>query len=163
VGGNFRLDALQAAIVSAKLPHLDGWTEGRRRNAARYDRLFTESGLSVCHSREWVDGGRRGMPDVVLPSAVTDRHVFNQYVIRVAARDELKTRLQEKGVGTEIYYPVPMHQQECFASLGYSAGDFPESETAASQTLALPIYPELTDEQASYVVDCIRGFYGRPD
>jgi dTDP-4-amino-4,6-dideoxygalactose transaminase len=163
VGGNFRLDALQAAIVSAKLAHLDGWTEGRRRNAARYDRLFAESGLSVCTSREWVKGGRHGMPDVVLPTSITDRHVFNQYVIRVASRDELKTRLQEKGVGTEIYYPVPMHMQECFASLGYHAGDFPESEGAASQTLALPIYPELTDEQASYVVACIREFYGRPD
>jgi dTDP-4-amino-4,6-dideoxygalactose transaminase len=163
VGGNFRLDALQAAIVSAKLAHLDGWTEGRRRNAARYDRLFAESGLSVCTSREWVKGGRHGMPDVVLPTSITDRHVFNQYVIRVASRDELKTRLQEKGVGTEIYYPVPMHMQECFASLGYRAGDFPESEGAASQTLALPIYPELTDEQASYVVACIREFYGRPD
>ena len=163
VGGNFRLDALQAAIVSAKLVHLDGWTEGRRRNAGRYDRLFAESGLSVCNSREWVSGGRHGMPDVVLPTSVTDRHVFNQYVIRVASRDELKTRLQEKGVGTEIYYPVPMHMQECFASLGYRAGDFPESEGAASQTLALPIYPELTDEQAAYVVACIREFYGRPD
>jgi dTDP-4-amino-4,6-dideoxygalactose transaminase len=163
VGGNFRLDALQAAIVSSKLPHLDGWTEGRRRNAARYDRLFAESGLSVCRSREWAGGGRQRMPDVVLPTAVTDRHVFNQYVIRVKSRDELKMRLQEKGVGTEIYYPVPMHLQECFASLGYRAGDFPESEAAASQTLALPIYPELTDEQASYVVACIREFYGRPD
>jgi len=165
VGGNFRLDALQAAIVSSKLKHLDDWTEGRRRNAARYNRLFSSSGLNVCDSREWANG-RRGesrMPDVVLPSMPADRHIFNQYVIRVEARDQLRAALQAKGIGTEIYYPVSMHQQECFASLGYRAGDFPESEAAASQTLALPIYPELTDEQACYVVESIRDFYGRPD
>jgi dTDP-4-amino-4,6-dideoxygalactose transaminase len=164
VGGNFRLDALQAAIVSSKLTHLDGWTEGRRRNADRYNRLFRSSGLNVCDSREWAD--RRGegrMPDVVLPAGTTDRHVFNQYVVRVAARDDLRATLQAKGIGTEIYYPVPMHMQECFASLGYRAGDFPESEGAASQTLALPIYPELTDAQACYVVESIRDFYNRPD
>ena len=165
VGGNFRLDALQAAIVSSKLKHLDGWTEARRRNAARYNRLFSSSGLNVCDSREWA-AGRRGetrMPDVVLPATPADRHVFNQYVIRVEARDQLRAALQAKGIGTEIYYPVPMHMQECFASLGHRAGDFPESEAAASQTLALPIYPELTDEQACYVVESIRDFYGRPD
>jgi dTDP-4-amino-4,6-dideoxygalactose transaminase len=165
VGGNFRLDALQAAIVSSKLRHLDAWTEGRRRNADRYNQMFRNSGLSVCDSREFADGRRRDerMPDVVLPAATTDRHVFNQYVIRVPARDDLRTTLQAKGIGTEIYYPVPMHMQECFASLGHRAGDFPESEAAASQTLALPIYPELTDAQACYVVESIRDFYGRPD
>lgn len=164
VGGNFRLDALQAAIVSSKLNHLDDWTEARRRNAARYNRLFRDSGLNVCDSREWAEGGRDGrMPDVVLPAATTDRHVFNQYVIRIAARDDLRSTLQAKGIGTEIYYPVPMHLQECFASLGHRAGDFQESEAAASETLALPIYPELTDEQACYVVETIRGFYARPD
>jgi dTDP-4-amino-4,6-dideoxygalactose transaminase len=165
VGGNFRLDALQAAIVSSKLTHLDGWTEGRRRNAARYNRLFMNSGLNVCDSREWAEGRRHDgrVPDVVLPAATTDRHVFNQYVIRVPARDNLRTTLQAKGIGTEIYYPVPMHMQECFASLGYHAGDFPESEGAASQTVALPIYPELSDEQACYVVESIREFYNRPD
>ena len=165
VGGNFRLDALQAAIVSSKLKHLDDWTEGRRRNAARYNRLFSSSGLNVCDSREWANG-RRGesrMPDVVLPAMPADRHIFNQYVIRVDARDQLRAALQAKGIGTEIYYPVPMHMQECFASLGHRAGDFPESEAAASQTLALPIYPELTDDQARYVVESIRDFYGRPD
>jgi dTDP-4-amino-4,6-dideoxygalactose transaminase len=165
VGGNFRLDALQAAIVSAKLTHLDGWTEARRSNAARYNRLFADSGLNVCDSREWTKGGKQSgrMPDAVLPAMPADRHVFNQYVIRVAARDELRAALQTKGIGTEIYYPVPMHMQECFASLGYREGDFKESEGAAAQTLALPIYPELTDEQACYVVDSIRQFYGRPD
>jgi dTDP-4-amino-4,6-dideoxygalactose transaminase len=165
VGGNFRLDALQAAIVSSKLKHLDGWTEGRRRNADRYNRLFQDSGLSVCDSREWANRRRHDgrMPDIVLPAATTDRHVFNQYVIRVPARDDLRTTLQSKGIGTEVYYPVPMHMQECFASLRHRAGDFPESEAAASQTLALPIYPELTNEQACYVVESIRDFYGRPD
>jgi dTDP-4-amino-4,6-dideoxygalactose transaminase len=163
VGGNFRLDALQGAIVSSKLPHLDGWTESRRSNAARYNRLFAESGLSVCDTQESAQGRRPasgpGAPHVILPAAVTDRHVFNQYVIRVTARDELKAALQKNGIGTEVYYPVPMHTQECFKNLGHRAGDFPESEAAASHTLALPIYPELTDEQAGYVVSCIREFF----
>ncbi len=167
VGGNFRLDALQGAIVTSKLAHLDSWTEGRRRNAERYNRLFAESGLDACSTREAAEGRRPssgpGSPHVVLPSAVTDRHVFNQYIIRVAARDELRADLQKNGIGTEVYYPVPMHIQECFQSLGYRAGDFPESEGAAQQTLALPIYPELTDEQAAYVVHRIREFFGAPD
>ena len=166
VGGNFRLDALQGAIVSAKLRHLDSWTEGRRRNAERYNRLFAESGLTVCNTREQVanrGNGGRGAPHVVLPTETTQRHVFNQYVIRVSARDELRAALQKKNVGTEVYYPVPMHAQECFRGLGYHVGDFPESETAAAQTLALPIYPELTDAQAAYVVHCIREFFMQPD
>jgi dTDP-4-amino-4,6-dideoxygalactose transaminase len=167
VGGNFRLDALQAAIVSAKLRHLDGWTEGRRRNADRYNRLFAECGLNVCNTREWADGhgSHDGVdaPLVVLPTEVTDRHVFNQYVIRVSSRDELKADLQKKTVGTEVYYPVPMHMQECFKALGHRAGDFPESEGAAAHTLALPIYPELSDEQATYVVHCIGEFFRRSD
>jgi dTDP-4-amino-4,6-dideoxygalactose transaminase len=162
VGGNFRLDALQAAVVSAKLPHLDGWTEARRRNAARYDHLFAQSGLRVAHgtspARDQAVAGN-GAPQVLLPKVVCDRHIFNQYVIRLARRDQLKSFLQEKGIGTEIYYPVPMHLQECFAYLGHAAGDFPESEGAAKETLALPIYPELAEDQARYVVDCIRDFF----
>ena len=142
VGGNFRLDALQAAIVSAKLPHLDNWTSARQRNARLYDRLFDEAGLSI-----------------VLPAVTTDRHIFNQYVIRVTDRNELQAFLQKKGIGTEVYYPVPMHLQECFASLGYLAGSFPESEGAAKETLALPIHPELTEEQARYVVESVREFF----
>lgn len=142
VGGNFRLDAIQAAIVSAKLAHLDDWTAARQKNAKRYDELFTESGLPVA-----------------LPRVVTDRHIFNQYVIRVSSRDHLQTYLQKRGVGTEIYYPVPMHLQECFSYLGHSKGAFPESERAAAETLALPIHPELTEEQARFVVECIRDFY----
>jgi len=144
VGGNFRLDALQAAVVSAKLPHLDDWTAARQRNAERYDRLFSQTGLPIG-----------------LPRVVTNRHIFNQYVIRVSSRDELQTFLQKKEVGNEIYYPVPLHLQECFAYLGHRAGDFVESERAAKETLALPIYPELSDEQAQYVVACVREFFSQ--
>jgi dTDP-4-amino-4,6-dideoxygalactose transaminase len=145
IGGNFRLDAIQAAVVSAKLPHLDDWTAARQRNAARYDRLFHEAGLVA---------SRR----VVLPVVAMDRHIFNQYVIRVGDRDALQASLKARGVGTEVYYPVPMHLQECFAYLGHRPGAFPESERAAKETVALPIQPELTDEQARYVVDAIAAF-----
>ena len=147
IGGNFRLDALQAAIVNAKLPHLDGWTAGRQANADRYRRLFEESGLAESDR-------------VQLPYAAADgRHIYNQFVIRVQRRDELRAYLKDHNIGTEIYYPVPLHLQECFAHLGHRPGDFPESEAAAKQTLALPIYPELTDEQAGHVIDCIACFY----
>lgn len=142
VGGNFRLDAIQAAIVTAKLPHLDNWTAARQRNAKSYDRLFHEAGLPVG-----------------LPSVTADRHIFNQYVTRVSGRDALQTHLQKKGIGTEVYYPVPMHLQECFAYLGHSEGAFPESERAAKETLALPINPELVEPQIRFVVECIREFY----
>jgi dTDP-4-amino-4,6-dideoxygalactose transaminase len=164
VGGNFRLDAVQGAVISCKLAHLDRWTEGRRRNAERYNRLFAECGLEVCDSRASAAQQRSTEPKahVILPAVVTDRHVFNQYVIRVSRRDELRAYLQEQSIGTEIYYPVPMHVQQCFRDLGYRAGDFPVSEDAASHTLALPIYPELTDEQATYVVDRIRDFFHVP-
>jgi dTDP-4-amino-4,6-dideoxygalactose transaminase len=146
VGGNFRLDALQAAIVTAKLKHLDGWTAARQRNAQRYDQLFVEAGLAAA------DGSPA---PIVLPTVATDRHIYNQYVIRVERRDQLQAVLKKSGIGTEVYYPVPMHLQECFANLGHKAGDFPESERAAHSTLALPVHPELTDEQAHYVVACI--------
>ena len=149
VGGNFRLDALQAAIVSAKLPHLDGWTAGRQRNARIYDQLFADAGLTDASA---------GPLKVVLPKVVENRHIFNQYVIRVRQRDELQAFLKNREVGTEIYYPVPMHVQQCFAYLGQKAGDFPSSEAAAKETLALPIYPELAEGQLRYVVDCIRQF-----
>lgn len=147
VGGNFRLDALQAAVLLVKLEYLDSWTEQRRKNAARYDRLFAANGLA---------SGKQ--PALILPAAVTGRHVFNQYVVRARNRDRLRAFLQEKGIGTEVYYPVPLHLQECFRKLGGKPGDFPESERAAAETLALPVYPELTDEQAGYVVECIAEF-----
>lgn len=140
VGGNFRLDALQAAVVTVKLRHLDDWTAGRQRNAARYDRMFAGAGLA----------GRVGLPKVA-----ATRHIFNQYVIRVAGRDQLQAALLESGVGTEVYYPIPLHLQECFAYLGMPPGSLPESERAAKETLALPIYPELTEEQQKCVVDAI--------
>jgi len=150
IGGNFRLDAIQAAVVSAKLPHLDIWTAARQRNAKRYDQLFAEAGLTTAEG---------GSSPVALPSVKTDRHIFNQYVIRISRRDQLQAALKERGVGTEVYYPVPMHLQECFAYLGYGMGAFPESERAANETLALPIQPELSEPQARYVVDCIRDFF----
>jgi dTDP-4-amino-4,6-dideoxygalactose transaminase len=154
IGGNFRLDALQAAVVSAKLPHLDGWTTARQRNAKVYEELFAGAGLTR---------SANGLVPVGLPRIVTDRHIFNQYVIRVSRRDELKAALLASGIGTEVHYPVPMHVQECFAYLGHRLGAFPESERAAGQTLALPIYPEMTEGQARYVVECVRDFVDADD
>jgi dTDP-4-amino-4,6-dideoxygalactose transaminase len=137
IGGNFRLDALQAAVLRVKLPYLGEWTEARRANAHRYDELF----------------GAAGLRDIVLPTeAPGRRHIFNQYVVRVPNRDRVRTQLTERGIGTEIYYPVPFHLQECFATLGHQRGDFPNSEAAADSTIALPIYGELTLEQQQAVV-----------
>jgi dTDP-4-amino-4,6-dideoxygalactose transaminase len=146
VGGNFRLDALQAAVVAAKMPHLDAWTAARQRNAARYRELFGRTGLV-----------ERGL--VSCPAEVTDRHVFNQFVVRLDNRDGVQSALRHAEVGTEVYYPVPLHLQQCFGPLGYKAGDFPQAEAAASSTLALPIYPELTSEQQEWVVSVIQRFY----
>jgi len=145
VGGNFRLDALQAAVLRVKLKHLPAWTAGRRANADRYRKLFGEAGL----------GGK-----VVLPADVPG-HIYNQFVIRVEGRDKLQAHLTEQRIGTEIYYPVPLHLQECFGGLGYRKGDLPVSEEMAATTLALPIYPELTEAQQRTVVDAIAGFYVR--
>jgi dTDP-4-amino-4,6-dideoxygalactose transaminase len=147
LGGNFRLDAIQAAVVTAKLPYLDAWTAARQRNASQYDELFAKAGLTGATSD--------GSVSVTLPALVSDRHIFNQYVIRVRERDRVKAALHANGVDTEVYYPVPMHRQDCFAYLGYEEGAFPESERAARETLALPIHPELTPDQARYVVDAI--------
>jgi dTDP-4-amino-4,6-dideoxygalactose transaminase len=147
IGGNFRLDALQAAVISVKFRHLEKWTAGRQANAERYRRLFVEAGL--------VESGR-----VALPHAdPACRHIYNQFVVRVPRRDELQAYLKDHRVSTEIYYPVPLHLQQCFAYLGHREGNFPHSEAAAKETLALPIYPELTDEQARHVVDCVARFF----
>jgi dTDP-4-amino-4,6-dideoxygalactose transaminase len=147
VGGNFRMDALQAAILRVKAPHLDGWTNGRRANAARYRALFRGAGL---------------LDSVMLPSDPADsRHIYNQFVIRVADRDGLRAHLDERGIGTEIYYPVPFHLQPCFADLGYRRGDFPKAERAAADSLALPIYSELTEAQQHAVVSAIGEFVQR--
>jgi dTDP-4-amino-4,6-dideoxygalactose transaminase len=147
VGGNFRLDAIQAAIVSAKLPHLDAWTASRQRNAQLYDRLFAEAGLTTA-----ADPAIR----VTLPSVSANRHIFNQYVIRVPRRDQMQAGLRDRGVATEVYYPVPMHLQACFTDLGYTVGAFQHSERAALETMAIPVHPELSIEQVHHVVDAIR-------
>jgi dTDP-4-amino-4,6-dideoxygalactose transaminase len=143
IGGNFRLDALQAAVLTVKLKYLDEWTKKRQENAGYYRKLFSEKGL---------DG-------IILPVEKEKRHIYNQFVIKVRERrDAMKEFLASKGVGSEIYYPVPLHRQKCFEHLGYKSGDFPVSEDAAEKTLALPIYPELSREQIEYVVDIIGGF-----
>jgi dTDP-4-amino-4,6-dideoxygalactose transaminase len=140
VGTNSRLDALQAAILRVKLHHLDRWSEKRAKNAALYDQLFEGARLT----RPYKDARAR--------------HIYNQYVIRVRERDALRQHLTERGIGTEIYYPVPLHLQRCFAPLAYREGDMPESEAAAKEVLALPIYPELTEEQIRYVASSVRDF-----
>jgi dTDP-4-amino-4,6-dideoxygalactose transaminase len=139
VGGNFRLDALQAAVLRVKLPHLAAWTEARRANAARYRDLF----------RELDPEGRVGVPREIADGY----HIYNQFVVRVANRDRVRDALAADGIGTEIYYPLPFHRQPCFAYLGASPEAFPEAERAAAETLALPIYGELTAEQQRYVVE----------
>ncbi|MCX6997288.1 MAG: DegT/DnrJ/EryC1/StrS family aminotransferase [Kiritimatiellaeota bacterium] len=156
IGGNFRLDALQAAVLNVKLKHLDAWTAARRRNAARYDRLFRAAGLAPDPlTLPMTPCGAAGRPD----NEDCRCHIFNQYVLRAPRRDELRAWLTQRGIGNEVYYPVPLHLQECFAPLGHRPGDFPESERAARETLALPVYPELTDDQAGAVVAAVRDFY----
>jgi dTDP-4-amino-4,6-dideoxygalactose transaminase len=154
VGFNSRLDALQAAVLRVKLPHLDGWSEGRRRNALRYDQHFRDAGAAT--SLVPLEAG--GLPlrtphDHASAAGGGGLHIFNQYMIRVpsAMRDGLIARLTERKIGTRVYYPVPLHLQECFASRGYSEGDLPESEAAARQVLALPVFPELTPQQIEFV------------
>ena len=168
VGGNFRLDALQAAVIHAKLPHLDRWTDARIANAALYRRLLggsaaakTETAATKVQTADGpadadaLDAPNAGGPTspatLVLPQVLTERHVFNQFVVRVSNRDRVQARLAAAGIGTAIYYPVPLHLQECFAELGYRAGDLPNAERAANEVLALPIFPELTARQIRYV------------
>lgn len=158
VGGNFRLDALQAAVIRVKLRYLDEWTEKRRDNAAYYSLEMANSGLAMPPSAgEHVQ--TTAEHPVCIPYVGNERHVFNQYVIRAARRDELMQWLKSNEVGCEIYYPVPLHLQECFRSLGAKHGDFPEAERAARETLALPVYPELTREQQDRVIELIASFY----
>jgi dTDP-4-amino-4,6-dideoxygalactose transaminase len=144
IGGNFRLDEIQAAVLNVKLPHLDAWSAARARNAAFYDAAFARLGR---------EAGLRAPPK----AAAGARHIYNQYCIRVEHRDKLRHGLAEHGVGSEIYYPLPLHVQQCFAYLGHRPEDFPESMRAARETLALPIYPELSESQLQYVVDTIAG------
>ena len=147
VGINSRLDALQAAVLRVKLRYLDGWARARRANAQRYTRLFQDAGL--------VDDGRVKLPIEIKGSF----HVYNQFVIRVKRRDDLRSFLSERGVGTEIYYPLPLHLQPCFESLGYREGNLPEAERASKEALAIPVYPEISEESQQYVVDMIAAFF----
>lgn len=161
IGGNFRLDALQAAVLRVKLPHLQSWSEKRQQNAKRYNQLFIEAGLAEEPGRTKFDSRNK----VLLPKAVYENsgvrnyHIYNQYKIRVEKRDALREFMTKHEIGTEIYYPVPFHLQECFADLGYKKGDFPLSEFSANTSIALPIYPELTDDQLQYVVSTIKKFF----
>jgi dTDP-4-amino-4,6-dideoxygalactose transaminase len=138
VGINSRLDSIQAAVLQVKLKYLDVWSEKRRKNAGIYDRLLKDTQVGTPVVR---DG---------------NASIYNQYVVRVPGRDAVKTFLKSKGIGTDIYYPLPLHLQECFADLGYEKGDLPHSEKASEESLALPIFPELTPEQQGYVVSSIR-------
>lgn len=143
VGTNSRLDALQAAVLRAKLPHLDGWAEARRRNAALYDEMLDD------------------VPEVIRPATGDgNHHVYNQYTLRVRRRDELRERLAERDIGSGVYYPAPLHLQECFQGLGYGPGDLPVAETLCEQVISLPVYPELHEDQVRRVADAIRDFYG---
>ena len=146
VGGNFRIDALQSAILLAKLPHLEGWVADRRTNAQNYNKLFEKAGLT---------------DRLTLPKEVHPRHVYNQYIVRVAngKRDALREYLNGQNVACEIYYPVSLHQQECFKDLGHKKGDFPEAEKASEETLALPVANEVTAEQQEYAVKQIKAFF----
>ena len=154
VGLNSRLDAMQAAVLSVKLPHLDAWSEARRRNARHYDQRFAAAGATSS-----AEGMRDDALPLVTPAAGPDpaQHIYNQYCIRVPAfmRDGLREHLAQRNIGTEIYYPVPLHLQECFASLGYAEGDLPVTERFARESIALPIYPELTEQQLDHVASSV--------
>jgi dTDP-4-amino-4,6-dideoxygalactose transaminase len=150
IGGNFRLDAIQAAVLNVKLPHLDTWSAGRRARAAFYRTEFAQAGLvgkATLPVEPWAESG--------LPN----HHIYNQFITRAPGRDRLRQHLQANGIGSEIYYPMALHQQECFRDLGYREGYFHESEKASRETIALPIFPELTEDQQRYVVAQVRAFY----
>lgn len=163
LGGNFRLDPIQAVALSVKLPHLPTWHQARRRNARRYQDLFAEAGL-IDDGASLASGAVVSLPQAVYKGLAEeaggeiDYHIYNQYVIRVRRRDALKAYLSEQGIGAEIYYPIPMHKQGCVAQLGFNELSFPEAERAAAETLALPIYPELTMEMQALVVAAIADF-----
>jgi dTDP-4-amino-4,6-dideoxygalactose transaminase len=149
IGGNFRIDAIQSAVLNVKLPHLDAWSAGRRARAAFYRSAFAGHSLPITLPAE-----------VYADSGLENHHIYNQFIIRAPRRDELRAHLAKAAIATEIYYPLCLHMQECFAYLGYRQGEFPEAEWAAGESLALPIFPELAEEQQSYVVEKITEFYG---
>jgi dTDP-4-amino-4,6-dideoxygalactose transaminase len=158
VGGNFRMDALQAAIIRAKFPHLEDWTAARRRNAAVYRQLFIDAGLSS----EELD--LREQMQVILPGDCNwGRHIYHLFQIRVKYRDELIGYLKRQGIGSEVYYPVPLHLQECFKELAYLPGEYPNAERLARETLALPIYPEMSSRMLERVVQAVVDFHGMKD
>ena len=150
IGWNCRLDAIQAAVLRVKLPYVEKWNEQRRRHAATYDRLLTQSGLV---------SSTADSPLRVVATTPHASHVFHQYVVRAKRRDELKQFLADRQIGSEIYYPIPLHLQPALAYLGYREGDLPESERAAREVLALPMFPELTGEEQQWVVESIAEFY----
>ncbi len=147
-GWNSRLDGIQAAVLRVKLPHVVDWNNRRRQRAATYNRLLTEAGVTSGNS-----------PVRLLEVSPHAHHVFHQYVIRTQRRDDLRHFLSERGIGTEIYYPLPLHLQTCFAYLGYQPGDLPEAERAAREVLAIPMFPELTEGEQEWVVESIAAFY----
>ncbi len=163
IGGNFRLDEIQAAVLNVKFPHLDNWSAKRRENAKLYTKLFLEKKLAEEEGKAEIDEKNK----VLLPKAIYENsgqknyHIFNQYIIRVNKRDELKKYLQDNEIGCEIYYPVPFHKQECFAYLNLDKSQYPISDLAADNSLALPIYPELTKEQITFTVDKISEFISK--
>jgi dTDP-4-amino-4,6-dideoxygalactose transaminase len=154
VGGNFRMDALQAALLCAKFKYLEGWTAGRQKNAALYRQLFIEAGLASEDPQQ-----RTNMPVILPKDAGWGWHIYHLYQVRVQRRDELMAYLKKHNVGSEIYYPVPLHLQACFTELGYQIGSMPNAERAALETLALPIYPELNAEQIERVVQVVQVFH----
>jgi dTDP-4-amino-4,6-dideoxygalactose transaminase len=151
IGWNCRLDALQAAILRVKMRYIEQWNQARRLRAASYDRLFAAAGLTSDPDSSAPVRGLRTHPDAF--------HIFHQYVVRVSRRDELRQFLAARGIGTEIYYPLPLHLQKCLRYLGYVEGDLPEAERAAREVLALPMFPEITEEEQNYVVEQIAEFY----
>jgi len=152
IGGNFRMDTIQAAVLNVKLNYLDKWTAKRQKNALLYEKLFKEAGM--------LEKGLISLPERIYKDCpIAHYHIYNQFIIRARKRDNLKGFLAENEIGNDIYYPIPFHMQECFKNLGYNKGDFPESQKAAQETLALPIYPELNEEMQEYVVNKIRKFY----
>jgi dTDP-4-amino-4,6-dideoxygalactose transaminase len=157
IGWNSRLDAMQAAVLRVKLKHIDHWNQARRMLARRYHGLFIGAGL--------VQSGEQSVsaqaPIALLATMPEAYHIYHQYVVRAFRRDELRAFLIQQGIGTEIYYPVPLHLQECFTYLGYKAGDLPESERASTEVLALPMFPELREDEQQRVVAAITEFYSR--
>jgi len=159
LGWNSRLDAMQAAILRVKLKYVKGWNDARRERAARYDQLFAAAGLASAAGEPAAERTENAAPIQLPSTSAHAHHVFHQYVVRAYRRDELREFLTARKIGTEIYYPIPLHLQPCFVYLGYREGDFPEAERAAKEVLALPMFPELTEEEQRWVVKSIADFY----